>query len=206
MVVAIKEWLSSDYDLLPFNVQWEPAFSERGSQPTCFSSQLSFVPHFMKSLCPHPTSQVSSFKAVELCLFQNIPNFYELSMSKSSSPFCNQNSLVSKSNCTTRIITWQTNHSPPFECKSPPRPFAPGLLQRCSLLFPPMRRWVYNLVAGFGPSFHILEKTHSRLLAVYTVQPLVSGKIQGGVGKLSFSITWPLFCLNCSIITIYSPC
>ena len=37
MVVAIKEWLSSDDDLLPFNVQWEPAFSERGSQPTCFS-------------------------------------------------------------------------------------------------------------------------------------------------------------------------
>ena len=55
MVVAIKEWLSSDDDLLPFNVQWEPAFSERGSQPTCFSPQLSFVPNFMKSLCPQPT-------------------------------------------------------------------------------------------------------------------------------------------------------
>ena len=41
---------------------------------------------------------------------------------------------------------------------------------------------------------------------MYTVQPLVSGKIKGGVGKLSFPITWPLFCLNCSIITIYFLC
>ena len=54
MVVAIKGWLSSDDDLLPFNVQWEPAFSERGSQPTCFS--------LLWSLCAPSPPQLPSIE------------------------------------------------------------------------------------------------------------------------------------------------
>ena len=61
-------WWPPGRILLPFNERWEPVFSERSSKQLVSHPQLSFVPHFMKSLCPHPTSQVSSFKAVPLII------------------------------------------------------------------------------------------------------------------------------------------
>ena len=48
-------WWPPGRILLPFNERWEPVFSERSSKQLVSHPQLSFVPHFMKSLCPQPT-------------------------------------------------------------------------------------------------------------------------------------------------------
>ena len=81
----------------------------------------------------------------------------------------------------------QINHSPPFAYKSPPQPFAPGLLQRCSLLFPPMRRWVSNLAAGFGSPFHLLEKSSLKTVSYVHCSTFSIGQKSGRSWEIIFS-------------------
>ena len=85
------------------------------------------------------------------------------------------------------LSLWQTNDSPPFAYKSPPQPFAPGLLQRCSLLFPPMRRWVSNLAAGFGSPFHLLEKSSLKTVSCVHCSTFSIGQKSGRSWEIIFS-------------------